>query len=142
MSPCGLQYAQADRLAGRINASVQAGKGPAGADFTGLKTAARLRYRRVEARCRYLGQMDLNLKSPLVWEYYRETLKKLAGYGAAIVRLDAFAYAPKEPGRRNFMNEPETWDLLEEIHRMAEPLGLTLLPGNPRQLCRRRISHP
>ncbi len=69
----------------------------------------------VEARCRYLGQMDLNLKSPLVWEYYRETLKKLAGYGAAIVRLDAFAYAPKEPGRRNFMNEPETWDLLEEI---------------------------
>ena len=26
------------------------------------------------------------------------------------------------------MNEPETWDLLEEIHRMAEPLGLTLLP--------------
>ena len=37
MSPCGLQYAQADRLAGRINASVQAGKGPAGADFTGFE---------------------------------------------------------------------------------------------------------
>mgnify|MGYP000069664353 FL=1 len=26
------------------------------------------------------------------------------------------------------MNEPETWDLLEEIHRMAEPLGMSLLP--------------
>ena len=128
MAPCGLQYAQADRLAGRINASVQAGKGPAGADFTGFESCCEAAVQAVEARCRYLGQMDLNLKSPLVWEYYRETLKKLAGYGAAIVRLDAFAYAPKEPGRRNFMNEPETWDLLEEIHRMAEPLGLTLLP--------------
>ena len=128
MAPCGLQYAQADRLAGRINASVQAGKGPAGADFTGFESCREAAVQAVEARCRYLGQMDLNLKSPLVWEYYRETLKKLAGYGAAIVRLDAFAYAPKEPGRRNFMNEPETWDLLEEIHRMAEPLGLTLLP--------------
>lgn len=50
----------------------------------------------------YLGQMDLNIQSPKVWEYYREVLKTLAGYGAKIVRLDAFAYAPKKPGERNF----------------------------------------
>lgn len=78
--------------------------------------------------CQYLGQMDLNLKSPLVWAFYQQTLEKLAAYGAAIVRLDAFAYAPKEPGRRNFMNEPETWELLEAINTMAKPLGLELLP--------------
>ena len=76
----------------------------------------------------YLGQMDLNIESPKVFDFYRETLKKLASYGASIVRLDAFAYAPKAPGRRNFLNEPETWDLLSTIREMAEPLGLTLLP--------------
>ena len=118
MAACGLQYAQANALAGRINAATQAGKGPSGADFTGFEACREAAVQAVEARCRYLGQMDLNLKSPLVWDYYRETLKK----------LDAFAYAPKEPGRRNFMNEPETWDLLEEIRKMAEPLGLQLLP--------------
>ena len=77
---------------------------------------------------RYLGQMDLNLESPLVWDFYRDTLGRLAGYGASIVRLDAFAYAPKAPGRRNFLNEPETWDVLARIDAMAKPLGLSLLP--------------
>ena len=56
----------------------------------------------------YLGQMDVNVRSPLVWRYYGEVLDRLAGYGASIVRLDAFGYASKIPGRRNFMNEPET----------------------------------
>ena len=32
----------------------------------------------------YLGQMDLNIKSEKVWDFYRETLKKIASYGAAI----------------------------------------------------------
>ena len=76
----------------------------------------------------YLGQMDVNIRSPLVWQYYEEVLDKLAGYGAAIVRLDAFGYASKIPGRRNFMNEPETWEILERIRGMAEKRGLTLLP--------------
>ena len=44
------------------------------------------------------------------------------------MRLDAFAYAPKAPGRKNFLNEPETWDLLEQIRMYAEPYELTLLP--------------
>ena len=77
---------------------------------------------------RYLGQMDLNIRSELVWDHYRQTLEKLAGYGAAIVRLDAFAYAPKEPGERNFLNDPGTWDLLARIDEIASQYGLTLLP--------------
>ena len=77
---------------------------------------------------RYLGQMDLNIKSRLVWEFYEDTLSKLAGYGAEIVRLDAFAYAPKAPGSRNFLNEPETWDLLDQVAGIASEYGLTLLP--------------
>ena len=77
---------------------------------------------------RYLGQMDLNIRSPRVWEFYEETLGKLAGYGAKIVRLDAFAYAPKEPGARNFLNEPDTWELLDRVNGLASKHGLTLLP--------------
>ena len=42
----------------------------------------------------------LNIQSSKVWEFYRETLEKIASYGAAIVRLDAFAYAPKTPGKK------------------------------------------
>ena len=76
----------------------------------------------------YLGQMDLNIKSPKVWDFYRETLKKIASYGADIVRLDAFAYAPKEPGEKNFLNEPGTWELLGRIRELANPHNLTLLP--------------
>lgn len=76
----------------------------------------------------YLGQMDLNIRSPLVWEHYRETLETLAGYGASLVRLDAFAYAHKAVGQRNFLNEPGTWELLARLQRLAVPLGLTLLP--------------
>ena len=77
---------------------------------------------------KYLGQMDVNINSPLVWRYYEQVLDTLAGYGASIVRLDAFGYAAKAPGRRNFMNEPETWEVLERVRRLAQARGLTLLP--------------
>ena len=77
---------------------------------------------------KYLGQMDLNIQSPLVWDFYRETLKTIAGYGARIVRLDAFAYAPKAPGRKNFLNEPETWELLDRVSALAAEYGLICLP--------------
>jgi sucrose phosphorylase len=72
--------------------------------------------------------MDVNIKSPLVWEHYENTLKTLAGYGARIVRLDAFAYAPKEPGEKNFMNDPGTWDLLAKVRELADKNGVKLLP--------------
>lgn len=77
---------------------------------------------------KYLGQMDLNIHSPRVWEFYEQTLARLASYGARIIRLDAFAYAPKTPGKRNFMNEPETWEVLERVRRLADKYGLKLLP--------------
>lgn len=76
----------------------------------------------------YLGQMDLNIKSPLVLDFYKQTLATLAGYGAKIVRLDAFAYAPKEVGAKNFLNDPGTWDFLQQITEMAQPFGMALLP--------------
>lgn len=76
----------------------------------------------------YLGQMDLNIKSEKVWEFYDSVLSKLASYGAKIIRLDAFAYAPKAPGKKNFLNDPETWELLERVRGLADRHGLKLLP--------------
>ena len=82
----------------------------------------------IDGKIRYLGQMDFNIKSPLVWDFYDKVLQKLAAYGGEIVRLDAFAYASKIVGRKNFLNEPETWELLEKIRVMADKYKLRLLP--------------
>jgi len=82
----------------------------------------------VEQKRSYLGQMDVNAASPLVWEFYEETLKKLSGYGCNILRLDAFAYLHKQVGESNFFNKPGTWDYLERIKKIAQQNNLMLLP--------------
>jgi sucrose phosphorylase len=76
----------------------------------------------------YLGQMDLNARSELVWEFYDETLGKLAAYGARIIRLDAFAYLHKAPGKSNFFNRPGTWEYLERLRRLADEHRLVVFP--------------
>jgi sucrose phosphorylase len=76
----------------------------------------------------YLGQMDVNGKSPLVWEFYEEVLAKVASYGGQILRLDAFAYLHKEIGETNFFNKPGTWDYLARINEIAKKNKLVLLP--------------
>ncbi|MEN6419362.1 MAG: glycosidase [Clostridiaceae bacterium] len=121
---CTAQEAQ--KLAQSINAALDHGKKPQELDLT--EPAKQRVPQALESRRTYLGQMDLNVNSPLVWAFYEETLKKLAGYGAKIVRLDAFAYASKIAGRRNFFNEPETWQLLERLRALADESGISLLP--------------
>lgn len=76
----------------------------------------------------YLGQMDVNAKSPLVWDFYEETLQKVSRYGGKILRLDAFAYLHKEIGQSNFFNKPGTWEYLERIKQIAQKNNVTLLP--------------
>ena len=128
MQALDLQYLTAQRLAARINEALAAGKKPAQIDFAGYEENARAAVDYLESRRRYLGQMDVNLASPLVWDFYAETLARLAQYGAAIARLDAFAYAPKRPCSRNFLNEPDTWEVLERIRALADRHALELLP--------------
>ncbi|MBR2669696.1 MAG: hypothetical protein IKE36_07900 [Solobacterium sp.] len=124
----GMQYGTATEVCRIVNEALKQKKTPAEIGFGPYGKYAPVLREKLEAKRSYLGQMDLNIKSPLVWEYYRETLKKLSDYGVAIVRLDAFAYAPKEPGARNFLNDPGTWDLLGKIDSIASEYGLTLLP--------------
>ena len=123
-----IQYGVAVRLAAAANAAIDAGTRPADLDLGEWNSYRDQVIDCLESKRRYLGQMDMNIRSPLVWDYYAETLATLAGYGAKIVRLDAFAYAPKEVGARNFLNEPGTWDLLAKVDELARPHNITLLP--------------
>lgn len=123
-----LQYGTALLAAERIRQALAAGKTPAEIDFTSLENCRDACIGYLQKNRTYLGQMDLNIESPIVWEFYRRTLETMSSYGASIIRLDAFAYAPKKPGARNFMNEPETWDLLDRVNDIAGMHGLSLLP--------------
>lgn len=129
MAAADLQYASAAVLAERVNDTLdQDDARPGEVDFTGFEDARDEVVEWLEDRRTYLGQMDLNIDSPLVWDFYADTLDRLAGYGAEIVRLDAFAYAPKTPGKRNFLNEPDTWELLDRVKQLATRRRLKLLP--------------
>ncbi len=128
MRALSLQYGEAARLEALLREELAAGKKPAGIDLGSFATQREAILSLLESRRTYLGQMDLNIRSPLVWDFYDATLKQLAAYGASIVRLDAFAYAPKDVGKRNFFNDPETWDCLERVNDVAHKYGLQLLP--------------
>lgn len=82
----------------------------------------------IQKKRRYLGQMDVNAKSPLVWDFYEEVLAKMRDYGCEVLRLDAFAYLHKAVGESNFFNVPGTWDYLERINTIAKKNKLQLLP--------------
>ena len=128
MDKMDIQYLAASRLSERICKGLDEGKKPAEIDYEGYEKYKDAVIELLESGRRYLGQMDLNIKSDLVWEHYRNTLKALSEYGARIVRLDAFAYAPKEPGKKNFLNEPDTWDVLEKVKKLADEFNVSLLP--------------
>ncbi len=123
-----IQYASAQKLADMVNKAISKGKKPSEIEFGRFVCYRKNVIDMLESRRKYLGQMDLNIKSLLVWEFYKDTLKKLAQYGAEIIRLDAFAYVSKEPGAKNFLNDPGTWELLGRIKVLADKYGLTLLP--------------
>ena len=128
LSKMNMQYLTAEKLAERINSELDNGVKPSDINFEGFEKYKDAAIDLLESNRKYLGQMDLNIKSDLVWEHYDNTLRTLSEYGAKIVRLDAFAYAPKEPGKKNFLNEPDTWDVLSKVRKLADKYGVTLLP--------------
>ncbi|MES9850625.1 MAG: glycosidase [Candidatus Thiodiazotropha sp. L084R] len=112
----------------KVNARISAGK-----DFHNIDLGPYQDYLEqvvsiVESKRRYLGQMDLNAESEVVWEFYEETLKRLAEFGGKLIRLDAFAYLHKKPGLTNFFNVPGTWEYLDRLNTFAQENQLTLLP--------------
>lgn len=85
-------------------------------------------YQKINDDNSFLGQMDVNANSELVWDFYEDTLQKVSDFGCKILRLDAFAYLHKEIGASNFFNKPGTWQYLERIKHIADKKELTLLP--------------
>lgn len=66
-------------------------------------------------------QIDLDVAKPVCREFLQETMKNMKNSGAAVIRLDAFAYAVKKPDTSCFFVEPEIWSLLEDLDQMAGP---------------------
>ena len=65
-----MQYGEATVLAARLDAGLEAGQKPQELDFTGFERYREACVQLLEMRRKYLGQMDLNLKSERVWAYY------------------------------------------------------------------------
>jgi len=124
----GLTDSARETIAARINDAIESCGKPRGVDLSDFPEQADAIRAVVERNRDYLGQMDLNARSQLVWDFYEDTLSKLRAYGAKIIRLDAFAYLHKEPGQRNFFNRPGTWDYLERLRGIAEKYDLIIFP--------------
>lgn len=112
----------------KINAAIEENKDVSLIDFESCNHLKSNILEVVNKNRTYLGQMDVNAKSELVWEFYQETLKKVSGFGCKILRLDAFAYLHKEVGQSNFFNKPGTWEHLGRIKKIAQKYELSILP--------------
>ena len=124
----GLTLDQAELICNKVNSAIQKNE-----DFTALDFEYNNHFKNeiikiVNQKRSYLGQMDVNANSELVWDFYEETLQKVSSFGCKILRLDAFAYLHKEIGQSNFFNKPGTWEYLERIKQIAQKNDLTLLP--------------
>lgn len=124
----GLTIDKAELMCKIINSAISNKENLEAIDFKGLGKYKEEVLQIVYKNRSYLGQMDVNAKSQLVWDFYEDTLSKLKGYGCNILRLDAFAYLHKEIGQSNFFNKPGTWNYLERINKIAKKNGLLLLP--------------
>lgn len=124
----GLTEAQSKFIVTLVNAAINTNQDLTTLNFEDCTPLKSEILQIIEQKRSYLGQMDVNAASPLVWEFYEETLKKLSGYGCTILRLDAFAYLHKQVGESNFFNKPGTWEYLERIKKIAQQNNLMLLP--------------
>ncbi len=73
-------------------------------------------------------QIDLNVKTDTTRQFNKENLEFLAGHGASVIRLDAFAYASKKAGTSCFFVEPDVWEILNECQEVLESNGVIILP--------------
>ena len=136
MAAAGLQYAtRGRRWRSGSRPRLDAGRTPGARSTSPASSATRPPSSNCWSRAASTSARWTSTSSrPLVWEFYADTLDKLAGYGAQIVRLDAFAYAPKEPGEKNFLNDPGTWDLLDRVKAPGRPARAEAAARDPLQL--------
>ena len=124
----GLSPEEAQAIADEVKIVIKENGNPTTGQFRQLGRFPEEIIKAISGKREYLGQMDLNARSELVWEFYDETLRKLSEHGARIIRLDAFAYLHKAPGQPNFFNRPGTWEYLDRLRDIATGYGLTIFP--------------
>jgi len=124
----GLSQSQAKSICSIVNKVIDAGEGLNEIDLIEYNSYRTEILKIINSHRTYLGQMDVNANSELIWVYYDQVLQKVSSYGCQILRLDAFAYLHKEVGASNFFNKPGTWDHLERINQLAIKHNLNLLP--------------
>lgn len=73
-------------------------------------------------------QIDLDVTKEKTREFIKKTLIDMCSHGAAVIRLDAFAYAVKKAGTSCFFIEPDIWELLYEIEDIVKSRGGEILP--------------
>jgi sucrose phosphorylase len=73
-------------------------------------------------------QIDLDVTTPVTRAFIRDTLLGMIDHGAAMIRLDAFAYAIKKVDSNCFFVEPEIWDLLHDIEALTQEHAVSILP--------------
>ena len=124
----GIDMQCASDIAHRIKVVIKSDRRLESIDFDDIKQYKDQVLEAAHLKREFLGQMDLNARSEMVWDFYDDTLRKLSEYGTKIVRLDAFAYLHKEPGQTNFFNRPGTWEYLERLRGIAQKYGLIIFP--------------
>lgn len=73
-------------------------------------------------------QIDLDVSKDVTKRFITKTLESMCRHGAAIIRLDAFAYAVKKADTNCFFVEPDTWELLYDIEKTVSEHGCEILP--------------
>lgn len=73
-------------------------------------------------------QIDLDVTTDKTKDFIRRTLKDMCSHGAAVIRLDAFAYAVKKADTSCFFIEPDIWELLYDIEKIVKEENAEILP--------------
>ena len=73
-------------------------------------------------------QIDLDVTKDKTKEFIRRTLKDMCRHGAAVISLDAFAYAVKKADTSCFFIEPDIWELLYDIEKIVKEENAEILP--------------
>ncbi len=73
-------------------------------------------------------QIDLDVTKKPTKDFIHKTVQDMCQHGAAVIRLDAFAYAVKKENTSCFFIEPDIWELLYEIETIVKAEGAEILP--------------
>ena len=68
------------------------------------------------------------MRKEAVKAFIKETLEDMCQKGAAMIRLDAFAYAVKKEDTNCFFVEPDIWELLHAIEKIVQKHDVEILP--------------